>query len=133
MVIAKLASNNIESCRVLPLYEWTFAILIANVTIQIYRLVVQLSTIVFDSFRLSYAVNLFWPLTTDDLKPYYHYFKSQYELLFKLVENVLLTATAVFGALCLLDFSVVGLSLNFVIFFCHSLCIIVGTLISPGK
>lgn len=125
--------ESIDSMRLTPIYEWTFAIAVANLTIQLYRLVVQLTTFIFDIFKLSYGVDLFWPLTQDDLKPYTQYFSNQDETLYKLAESFVLTTVSFYCVSSLLSYSVTGLILNATVFSIHSLVSIAGLFIVKGK
>lgn len=123
----------IDSLRPTTLYEWTFAIIVANLTVQFYRLVAQFATFLFDIFKLSYGVDLFWPLTTDDLRPYTHYFITQNEIIYKLAESIVLTLTAFYCAISFLDSYIIGLSISIIILLIHSLILILGVVFIQGE
>lgn len=125
--------DTLDSIKASSLFEWTFAISVANLTIQVYRLVAQFTTFVFDIFKLSYGVDLFWPLTTDDLRPYTHYFMNQNDTIFKLLETLLLAMGAFYGAKCLLNYSMIGLLLSALLFLIHSSIAIMGVIFVVGK
>lgn len=125
--------DTLEAARQTPLFEWTFAIVIANLTVQFYRLVAQFATFLFDLFRLSYGVDLFWPLTTDDLRPYTHYFTTQNEIIYKLIESCILTITAFYGARSLLNYSTLGLVIYFLVFFIHGSLLVLGYIFVQGE
>lgn len=132
MTLAVVAEHLISD-RTTTLFEWTFAILVANFSVQLYRLVAQFATLVFDILKLSYGVDLFWPLTTDDLRPYSQYFITQNEIIYKLGESLVLTVSAFYGALCLLDYTVYGLAVYFFLFWIHGILLIVGFLFMRGE
>lgn len=119
--------------RTIALFEWTFAIFVANLTLQASQLVTQIAAFVFDMFRLAYGKEIFGSLTNDDIKPYSQYLVSKYELAFKLGENVLLTVAAYFMAKSLLNFSLVGLGICFVIFVAHEMALIFGAIFLLDK
>lgn len=125
--------DTFDSLRLEPLFEWTFAIIVANLAVQLYRFIAQFATLFLDIFKLSYGVDLFWPLTTDDLKPFSHYFTTQNEILYKLVECLVLTVAAFFAASCLLNNAVIGLIISFFIFFVHSMLLICGFVCVRGE
>lgn len=127
-----MVAEQLDALRLRSLYEWTFAIVVANLTVQFFRLLAQFTTLIFDLLKLSYGIDLFWPLTTDDLRPYTHYFKSQNEILYKLLESLILTATAIYGTRSLADFSVVGLILVSLVFSLHSSLLVLGVIFA-GK
>lgn len=116
-----------EATRSKALFEWTFAILVINLTIQFYRLVAQFVTFLFDMFKLTYGVELFWPLTTDDLRPYTHYFTTQNEIIYKLIESSILTFSAFYAARSILNYSIVGLVINFLLYFLHVTILIMSS------
>lgn len=118
--------EQLDALRLTVLYEWTFAIFVANLTVQFFRLLAQFTTFSFDLMRLSYGIDLFWPLTNDDLRPYTHYFTSQNEILYKLLESFILTATALYGARSIAQFSVVGLIIVSAVFSIHSALLVLG-------
>lgn len=126
-------SDSLDALRVMPLFEWTFAVAMANLTIQVYRFIAQLTTFIFDIFKLSYGVDLFWPLTTDDLKPYTHYFTNKDETVFKLVESSILAFIAFYGVSALLKYSVLGLIIYTLIFFIHCSISLLGLILVGGK
>lgn len=126
-------ADTLGATRSTPLYEWTFAIVVANVVIHFYRLVAQFATFMSDLFKLSYGVDLFWPLTTDDLRPYTHYFTSQNEIIYKLAESLILLLTSYYGMVWLLDNSSIGLIFFLFVFFIHSSLLIVGVILLNGK
>lgn len=121
-----MALEALDAIRLMSLFEWTFAILVANLTVQFFRLLAQFTTLIFDLLKLSYGIDLFWPLTTDDLRPYTHYFTSQNEILYKLLESSILVSVAIYGARSLADFSIVGLVFVSLVFSLHSALLILG-------
>jgi len=123
----------LDSIRPTTIFEWTFAMSVANFTVQFYRLSAQFVTFLFDLFKLSYGVDLFWPLTTDDLRPYTHYFTTQNEIVYKLIEGVVLTVSAFYGVRSLLNNSIIGLAINFLIFFIHSALLVLGLIFVEGR
>lgn len=125
--------DTIDSIRESRLFEWTFAISVANLAIQVYRLIAQLTTFLFDLFKLSYGVDLFWPLTTDDLRPYTHYFLNQEDTLYKLLESLVLSFGAFYGANCVLEYSIIGLIIYALLFFIHSVISILGLFFVIGE
>lgn len=125
--------DSLNLARPTPLFEWTFAIFSANLAVQFYRLVAQLATFLSDIFKLKYGVDLFWPLTTDDLRPFSHYFLAQNEIIYKLTESVILTGIAFYGAKSLLNFSIIGLGINCFVFLIHFLLLILGFCLVRGK
>lgn len=133
MALVYSINDELESIRSSATYEWAFAIFVANFTIQVYRLVAQLTTFTFDIFKLRYGVDLFWPLTTDDLRPYTHYFIEQDETVLKLLESLVLSLGAFYGASSLLRYTIVGLALYAIIFFIHSVISILGLFFVVGE
>lgn len=125
--------DSLDAFRLITIYEWTFAAAVANLTIQIYRLVIQLTTFIFDIFKLSYGIDLFWPLTADDLKPYTQYFSNQDETIYKLAESFVLTVASFYGASSFLSYTITGLILYIIVFSTHSLVSIVGLFLIRGK
>lgn len=125
--------DTLESERETSIFQWTFAIVVANATVQIYRLIAQFTTFLFDILKLSYSINLFWPLTTDDLKPYSHYFLAKNDIIYKLIECLVLAITGIYGASCVLQYSIIGLSIYFLIFFIHTSLTILGYLFLERK
>lgn len=128
-----ITSDNYDYLRTDILFEWTFAVLVINLTLQIYRLVAQVASLVFDVFKLTYGKSLFGPLTDTDLKAYGNYFTARNELLFKLSESVVLLITAYYGAKSLLNFSVLGLAIQSVIFILHVIVLTLGIIFLVGK
>ena len=126
-------TETLDYIRASNLFAWTFALSIANLTVQIYRFVATLTTFMFDIFKLSYGVDLFWPLTTDDLRPYTHYISNQNETLYKLLELFILCMGAFFGASSLLKYSVFGLILFTLLFLIHTAIAIIGLTFFAGK
>lgn len=121
-----------DSIRSETLYEWTFAILVINCTIQFYRLMAQFITFLFDIFKLTYGVELFWPLTTDELRPYTHYFTTQNEIIWKLMESSILTISAFYAARSVLNYSIVGLGIGLLVYFPHVLILIASSFYLHG-
>lgn len=126
-------ADSLETLRLTPAYEITFGIVVANLTIQLYRLVIQLTTFIFDIFKLSYGIDLFWPLTTDDLKPYTQYFSNQDETLYKLAESFVLAIASFYGAISLMSYSTIGLILYCIVFSIHSFVSLAGLFFMKGK
>lgn len=131
--MVQLTSDSVDSIRSTTLYEWTLTILVSNFTIQIYRLTAQLATFFFSVFKLSHSVDYFWPLTTDDLKPYTRHFITNNEILYKLGESLLLTITSFYGVHGLLDISMVALGINIFVFFLHIMALLFGLIFVSGK
>lgn len=127
MVEVQSQTDSLDATRGKVLFEWTFAILVTNLTIQFYRLVAQFVTFLFDIFKLTYGVELFWPLTTDDLRPYTHYFTTQNEIIYKLIESSILTFSAFYAARSILNGSIVGLVISFLLYFLHVLILIMSS------
>lgn len=121
-----------DSIRTETKYEWTFAILVMNCTIQFYRLVAQFITFLFDIFKLTYGVELFWPLTTDELRPYTHYLTTQNEIIWKLIESSILTVSAFYAARSVLNYSIVGLGIGLIVYFPHVLILIASSFYLHG-
>lgn len=126
-------TDSLNLARPTAIFEWTFAIVAANSAVQFYRLVAQLATFIFDLFKLKYGVDLFWPLTTDDLRPFSHYFLARNEIIYKISESFFLTSIAIYGVRSLLNFSIVGLSINCFVFIIHFLLLILGFFLVRGK
>lgn len=133
MTLTTPLTDTLDSLRPEPLFEWTYAIIVVNLAVQFYRFIAQFAILFFDIFKLSYGVDLFWPLTTDDLKPFSHYFTTQNEILYKLVECLILTIAAFFATLCLLDNIIIGLVLSFFVFLIHGLLAIFGFICVGGE
>lgn len=125
--------DNIEQIRGTTLFEWTFAILVLNLTIQVYRLAANLIIIIFDLFKLTYSVDLFWPLTNEDRKTYSLYFVQQRDVIFKLIEGIILVVAAFFGASGLLTFSISNLIVYTSVFIAHGIILTLGATFIQGK
>lgn len=128
-----LTSDLLESIKLTPTYEWTLTILVSNFTIQIYRLLAQLATFFFSIFKLSHGADYFWPLTTDDLRPYTRHFIAHNEILYKLGESLLLTVISFYGVNGLLNLSLLALGINTFVFFLHIVILILGLVFETGK
>lgn len=128
-----ITSDNYDHLRTDILFEWTFAVLVINLTLQIYRLVAQLASLVFDVFKITYGKTLFGPLTDTDLRAYGNYFTARNELIFKLSESVVVLITAYFGAKSLLNFSVLGLAINSAILILHVVVLTLGIIFLVGE
>lgn len=119
--------DSLDYFRTTALFEWAFAIFVANLTLQASQLVTQLVAFVFDLFKLAHVKELFGSQTDDDVtEPKSRHIASNYELAFKLVENVLLTIVAFFMAKSLINFSVFGLTVCGVLLVLHVIALISG-------
>lgn len=126
-------STSSDYFKTSQLFEWTFAILVANFTLQAYRLAAQVVSYVFDMFKLSYSKEIFGPLTNDDLRPFAQYFLARNVLLFKLAESSALTLAAFFLAKSLINLSMVGLCICGVVFVGHVIMLVLGAIYLYGK
>lgn len=127
------SNDYLEAIRASSLFEWTFALLVVNLTIQFHRLGAQLINFLFDLVKLTSSLDLFWPLTSDDLKPYNAYIQNRYETTLRFFEGVVLTIVAYLGASSLLSLNPVGESIFITVFALHCIIIILGLTILRGK
>lgn len=132
--MVQISSDRLDTIRLSNLYEWTLTILVSNFTIQVYRLIAQVATFFFNIFKLSHGgVDYFWPLTTDDLRPYSRHMITNNDVLYKLGESLLLTMISFFGVHGLLHLSIVALGINFFVFLIHVCLLLVGLVCVNGK
>ena len=122
-----------DHIRSTSLYEWTFAVLVTNLTLNAYRFAIQLVSLVFDMFKLAYSKKLYGPLNDNDMRPYVKYFDGRYEFIFKLTESLILVVAAYYNARCLLVFSILGLALTLSVFILHVSIIFFSVIFLKGE
>jgi hypothetical protein len=124
---------SLDYSKATPLFEWAFAVFVANFTLQVYHLVGQLATLIFDMFKLAYSKEIFGQLTNDEIKPHAHYLASKYEIAFRLGESAALTLAGYFIIKSLLNSSAVGLVICMIVFAVHCIALTIGAIYNIGK
>lgn len=118
--------DSLDAVRPTTLYEWAFAITVGNFIIQLYKLLAEVTTLAFDLLKLNYAFDLFWPMTTDDLRPYNQYFQFKNEILVRIGENLVLTIVGFLCVLGLLKYDVVLLFFMLFVLIIHTMALMFG-------
>lgn len=119
--------------RTLPLFEWTFAVLVVNFTLQTYRLASRFATTIFSATGLAQGRSLFESLNDAELMPYSKYLSNNMELAFRLGESLILILVSIFAAKSFLAFAVVGLVVCSCLLLLHVITVLYSVLVLSGK
>lgn len=131
----KIITNDeiLDTVRTSSLFDFAFAVFVCNLTNCMYRFVLHLTTSTFELLELNHGIDLFWPLTTDDLKPFGQHLFGKFEIVARLLENVLLVLTALLSVRWALNLDSMGLITSSVVFLIHIIILVIGFSCFTGK
>lgn len=122
-----------EGLKSSSFYECTIAIAVANLTVQVYRLLNHITSFIADGFKVNYSADISWPLNPNDIKPYVPLLFIQDETIYRLAEKIILILTAFFGITSILNYSFVWTIVYTAVFSIHSFLSIAGAIMIKGK